>query len=153
MIPIFFTLQIFQDPAEPGAIDLIKKQDGSINYVVIILSIIFSFTSWGKDAGKLKITKLGSAILVKVIALLFPFGTWIMSLMAHPLSDGQGPRYDPPGDIHGRQISDGHLGENFNLLPFLVRLAGFSIILVFAYIFSNAKKAKSGGTETRGPIH
>merc|ERR1712159_128831 len=80
MIPIFFTLKIFQNYDEPGAYYLLN------NAGIVVLSIVFAFTSWGKDAGKLKITKLGSAILVKVIALLFPFGTWILSLLVYPIT-------------------------------------------------------------------
>merc|ERR1712066_452782 len=89
--------------------------------------------SWGKDAGKLKVTKYGSAILVKVVALLFPFGTWILSLSAYPISVYLMP---------SKHIGESWTGDSF------IRLAGFVGILGFAYIFSSSSKAKSSGSVT-----
>lgn len=122
MLPVFFVLQIFNDPGEPGAIGLVKDP------VIAVILVFFAITSWGKDAGKLKITKFGSAILVKVIALLFPFGTWVLSLIAW--------------NLHWQNEEGDRVGENFNFPKSLIRLAGFLTILGFAYMFSTAKKPK-----------
>ena len=48
-----------------------------------VFKVLFAITSWGKDAGNLKITKLASAILVKVIELLPTPKKWAYNNMAH----------------------------------------------------------------------
>lgn len=48
----------------------------------------FLVTSYGKDLGKLKVTKHGGAVLAKVLSLLFPFFTWACTLLAYYISRG-----------------------------------------------------------------
>merc|ERR1712232_1254576 len=122
MIPVYVMLASVNTPDDPGAIGLVQDP------FILVCLVFFAITSWGKDAGKLKVTKYGSAILVKVVALLFPFGTWILSLSAYPMSSYLLP---------SRRIGESWSGDSF------IRLVGFLVILVFAYIFSSSSKAKA----------
>merc|ERR1711881_381621 len=66
MIPIYALLVAVNTPDDLFAMGLIQDP-------AIILLVFFVVASWGKDAEKLKVTKYGSAVLVKVIAFLISF--------------------------------------------------------------------------------
>merc|ERR1712087_167765 len=114
-------LDCVNTPDDPGAIGLVRDP------LILVFLVFFAITSWGKDAGKLKVTKYGSAILVKVVALLFPFGTWILSLSAYPISVYLMP---------SRHIGESWTGDSF------IRLAGFLVILVSPTFFRRRAKPK-----------
>jgi len=94
---------------------------------VIPTVFLFVIFSYGRDLGKLKLTKYSSAVTAKVIAVLFPFGTWALSLLIYYLvSEG---KEHPVGD------------RWYNPWSFL-RLAGFILIVVSVYFFQSAAQVR-----------
>lgn len=94
---------------------------------VVGFFLIFLVTAYGKDAGKLKVVKYASAIVAKVLALLFPFGTWVLSILGWYITKAAG----------GTQV-----GEPLLWPQSLLRLVGFLVITVSTIIFVKLKKKK-----------
>merc|ERR1712136_421618 len=85
-----------------------------------IFFVLFLITSYGREGGKLKVMKYTSGMVSKVLALIFPFGTWVISLMAYYVST---------------RIGGNVIGEAGTALQFVLRLIGFFMILVFCVLF------------------
>lgn len=96
--------------------------------LIILCIVLFSVCSYGKDAGKLKLTKRASTVLTKVLCLVMPFGTWIISLVFFGISVVA--KWEP------------RVGENWSSPWDEVRLAGFVLIMIGSVIFVRAKKKK-----------
>jgi len=85
------------------------KEDASLENMVRLLSlpivppllVAYLLCAYGKDAGKFWLIKYASALRQKVLALLFPFGTWAVSLATFYLAAGRrhvptlGSAWDP----------------------------------------------------------
>jgi len=81
--------------------------------------------SYGKDLGKLKVTKFGGAVLAKVLSLLFPFLTWAFTLAAFYIS------------------TDHSVGKGWETWSWL-RLLGFVVISAgCAWYIVERRKAKA----------
>uniref|UniRef100_A0A7S1AB25 Uncharacterized protein n=1 Tax=Noctiluca scintillans TaxID=2966 RepID=A0A7S1AB25_NOCSC len=96
--------------------------------LIILCVVLFSVCSYGKDAGKLKLTKRASTVLTKVLCLVMPFGTWIISLVFFGISVVA--KWEP------------RVGENWSSPWDEVRLAGFVLIMFGSVVFVRAKKKK-----------
>lgn len=81
---------------------------------------LFLIASYGRDAGKLKVVKRSSAMFAKVLALVLPFGTWLICLLAYILSSGK-------------------IGESWENPSSWVRLIGFVVITVSSAMFFKRK--------------
>ena len=86
------------------------KQPGAV--AAFVAYLVFAY---GKDAGKFWLIKYTSALRQKVLALLFPFGTWFIGLI---FFYGGGKRHYPT------------LGVAWELPASLLELLGFMIILL-----------------------
>merc|ERR1711937_859623 len=53
------------------------------------LLLLIMFCTYGKDFGKLFVVKHGSALIAKVLGMLFPIVTWILTLTAFFVSQGE----------------------------------------------------------------
>jgi len=85
-----------------------------------LLPLIMGCT-YGKDFGKLVVVKRGNALLAKVLTLLFPVVTWVISLTVF-------------------FISAGVFGEGFDTSAGWLRLAGFAVVAVASISFVRQKK-------------
>jgi uncharacterized protein YjeT (DUF2065 family) len=96
--------------------------------LILLCLVLFVVCSYSKDAGKLKLTKLASSMLAKVLCLLMPFGTWIISLV-----------------FYGIRVAarwKAQIGENWSSPMDFLRLAGFILIIIGSVVFVRAKKKK-----------
>lgn len=76
--------------------------------------LVFLLTAYGKDAGKFWLIKYTSALRQKVLALLFPVGTWAIGLMIYYV-----------GGLHHTPA----LGVPWQDHKSLIELLGFSVII------------------------
>jgi len=83
--------------------------------VWVALFVIMACT-YSKDFGKLFIVKHGSALIAKVLTMLFPTVTWGLSLAVFYSTEGQ-------------------YGEGLEFMPSLIRLVGFFIIAFASITF------------------
>jgi len=88
---------------------------------------MFVLFMYGRDLGKLKLTKWSNAVTAKIVALVFPFGTWILMLLIY---------YSVTEGKHHR------LGSGWNLPWSFLRLAGFLTIIVSTWFFKFASQAR-----------
>jgi len=88
----------------------------------------FVLTMYCKQLGKYQVMKFSGAITVKIISLVFPFGTWALSLLTfYCITEGK-KRY--PG------------GDEWNWKWSPLRLLGFIIIVGSVWLFKAADDAK-----------
>jgi len=87
----------------------------------ILLALMFC--TYGKDFGKLFVTKYASALTAKVCSMLFPIVTWILSLITF-------------AGTHGS------FGEGLDAVASPIRLAGFSIVAGSCAAFVVLQKRK-----------
>jgi hypothetical protein len=89
--------------------------------VFLPVALFYLFAAYGKDAGKFWLIKYSSALRQKVLALLFPVGTWIIGIVVYYSSGFQHqPTLGVPWKGHGHS---------------LIQLAGFAVIIVANGIF------------------
>ena len=85
---------------------------------------LHNVASYGKDAGKFWFIKFGSPLRAKLISLIFPFGTWLISLSVY---------------YAGGHAQTPHIGHGFEVPFSVVELLAFLVILV-ANVFFILKK-------------
>jgi hypothetical protein len=88
----------------------------------------FMVATYMTDAGKFKVMYYGSAMLAKIIAILSPFGTWLICLVVYYATF---PGIGPDKIV---------LGEGWLTLSSTIRLFGMAIIIASTVIFTTAKK-------------
>jgi peptidoglycan biosynthesis protein MviN/MurJ (putative lipid II flippase) len=88
---------------------------------------MFVLTMYGKQLGKFKLTKLTSAITTKIVSLLFPFGTWTLTLLFYYCVT-RGKKHP--------------VGDKWNLYWSFLRLLGFIIIVVSVWFFKPAAQVR-----------
>jgi hypothetical protein len=71
--------------------------------------VTLMFCTYGKDFGKLFVTKYASALTAKVLCMLFPIVTWVLSLITYAATHG-------------------HFGEGVDAVASPIRLLGFSVV-------------------------
>jgi len=87
---------------------------------VIPAVCMFVIFIYGRDFGKLKLMKYSSAIIAKIVSLVFPFGTWALSLLVY---------YSvTEGNEHA-------IGDGWHNPWSFLRLAGFILIVVSVFFF------------------
>merc|ERR1712226_1198468 len=91
---------------------------------VIVIFVFFLVSAYGKDAGKFKVVRYASSMVAKILALLFPFGTWLIQLCAYYFLPFTWPR----------------VGEDWENPQSDVRLLGFIIIVGSCIAFMKLKK-------------
>ena len=57
--------------------------------LAILFFVLYLFSAYGKDAGKFWLIKYTSAMRQKVLALLFPVGTWVIGLIIYYMGGNQ----------------------------------------------------------------
>merc|ERR1712137_899507 len=87
---------------------------------VMVFLVLFCVAAYGKDAGKFKVVKYASSMVAKILALIFPCGTWALSLVAH--------------------LVQGAIGEPWKGADSSVRLVGFVMVVVSGCVFVKKKK-------------
>lgn len=88
---------------------------------------VFVLFCYGRELGKLKLTKYSSAVTAKIVSLVFPFGTWALTLLIYfCVTEGE---YHP-------------LGGPWNMPWSFLRLAGFILTVISVWFFKYAAKAK-----------
>merc|ERR1719233_1025199 len=88
----------------------------------------FVLTMYVEQLGKFQVMKFSGAITVKIISLVFPFGTWALSLLTfYCITEGKN-RY--PG------------GDEWNWKWSPLRLLGFIIIVGSVWLFNSAEEAR-----------
>jgi len=88
---------------------------------------MFVLFMYGRDLGKLKLTKYSSAITAKIVALVFPFGTWTLMLLLYLcVTNGKNQRF----------------GSSWNVPWSFLRLAGYVTIIVSVWFFKFAAQAR-----------
>ena len=113
------------------------KEDASLENMVRLLSlpivppllVAYLLCAYGKDAGKFWLIKYASALRQKVLALLFPFGTWAVSLATFYLAAGR--RHSPT------------LGSAWDPASSWVEAAAFILILGANVVFVRLKEKTS----------
>jgi len=113
------------------------KEDASLDNMVRLLSlpivppmlVAYLLCAYGKDAGKFWLIKHASALRQKVLALLFPFGTWAVSLATFYLAAGR--RHVPT------------LGSAWDPASSWVEAAAFMLILGANVVFVRLKERTS----------
>ena len=114
-----------------------QKEDLSLDNMLRILAqplappllVAYLLCAYGKDAGKFWLIKHASALRQKVLALLFPFGTWAVSLATYYLLAGW--RHVPT------------LGAEWDMTSSWVELAAFTLILGANVVFVLLKEKTS----------
>jgi len=98
--------------------------------IAVPLLILYLCSAYGKDWGKFWLIQKTSALRQKVLALLFPCGTWVLGLATYYF----GGRNHVPT-----------LGETWQMPNSLIELGGFSIIIVtnVAFVMLSRKKKSS----------
>lgn len=87
------------------------------------LILTLMFCTYGKDFGKLFVTKHGNALTAKVLSMLFPIITWILGLVTYLATAGR-------------------LGEGLNAISSPIRLAGFTLVAGCSVAFVSLQKKK-----------
>ena len=113
------------------------KEDASLENMVRLLSlpivppmlVAYLLCAYGKDVGKFWLIKYASALRQKVLALLFPFGTWAVSLATFYLAAGR--RHSPT------------LGSAWDPASSWVEAAAFILILGANVVFVRLKEKTS----------
>lgn len=87
------------------------------------LLFLIMVCTYGKDFGKLFVVKHGNALIAKVLGMLFPIVTWILTLTAF-------------------LVSQGEFGEGLTWPSSAVRLVGFTVIgfASISYVVTQKKK-------------
>jgi len=100
---------------------------------VIPTLCIFALFMYGKDLGKLKLTKFSSAVTAKIVSLVFPFGTWTLSILFYYcVTEGK----------------EHPIGDGLNMPWSFLRLAGFITIVVSVWFFKFAAQARKFTKQT-----
>jgi len=100
---------------------------------VIPAVCMFVMFMYGRDLGKLKLTKFSNAVTAKIVALVFPFGTWTLTLLIYFCATDR----------------KGHpLGSAWHVPWSFVRLAGFVVIVISVWFFKFATQARKLTKET-----
>mmetsp|Transcript_32415 Transcript_32415/g.85551 ORF Transcript_32415/g.85551 Transcript_32415/m.85551 type:complete len:449 (+) Transcript_32415:100-1446(+) len=82
----------------PFSVILVATSDGrsTSNFAATLLTpagipllLLFVITAYVKDAGKFWLIQHASALRQKILALIFPFGTWLIGLAVYYLLDGR----------------------------------------------------------------
>eukprot|EP00450_Noctiluca_scintillans_P011033 CAMPEP_0194496910 /NCGR_PEP_ID=MMETSP0253-20130528/14025_1 /TAXON_ID=2966 /ORGANISM="Noctiluca scintillans" /LENGTH=359 /DNA_ID=CAMNT_0039338363 /DNA_START=50 /DNA_END=1126 /DNA_ORIENTATION=+ len=71
ILVIFMTVFNFSDS---NLVDTLQQSVFTIPGAIVF--VLFLITSYGREGGKLKVMKYTSGMVSKVLALVFPFGTW-----------------------------------------------------------------------------
>ena len=96
-------------------------------YWGVALLLLFIVSSYGKDAGKFFLVKWASALRAKMLALIFPVGTWVIDLCLYYAG---GRHQNPP------------LGSPWFVAASWVQLGGFALIIGANLYFLDQKSKK-----------
>jgi hypothetical protein len=101
-----------------GKLTMFLGEVGTICAMAEIWPIFLTlmFCTYGKDFGKLFVTKYANALTAKVCCLLFALVTWILSLLSFVATGGR-------------------IGEGLNPVSSPIRLAGFALVAGFCSAF------------------
>jgi len=88
---------------------------------------MFVLFMYGRDLGKLKLTKYSSAVTAKIVALVFPFGTWTLMLLTNFCMANE---------------KQHRFGSSWNVPWSFLRLAGYITIIVSVWFFKFASQAR-----------
>jgi hypothetical protein len=108
-----------------GELGIFVRELGSICSRAEVWPVLLAlmFCTYGKDFGKLFVTKYTSALMAKVLCMIFPIVTWILSLVTYVCT-------------HGR------FGEGLDAVASPIRLVGFSIVAGCCAAFVVLQKRK-----------
>lgn len=120
--------------AIPGSITALAQLCTALGRHPLYSSLVFALYlvgCYGKDFGKFWFTRNGSSMHAKIIALLYPFGTWGFELLLYYGLGGQ--HAEPEQGVPWTRAS-------------WLNLLGFSVVLVgtAGYLLASKKEKKKG---------